>query len=106
MGRRLLLFDIYKQKLVLRASSDLLNSAVMSIHVDGPKIFLTQVFESFSLMKHNPKNKCFDLIGQDFIERFSVSSCVMDGDAGVLAGGDKYGNFYVSKMSESNSVCI
>jgi len=79
VGRKLMLFDIYKQKLVARAVGDLLSSPIVNIHVDGPKIFLTQIFESFSLVKHNPKNKCFDLIGQDFIDRFTVSSCLMDG---------------------------
>lgn len=79
VGRKLMLFDIYKQKLVPRAVSDLLSSPIITIHVDGPKIFITQVFESFSLLKHNPKNKCFDLIGQDFIDRFTVCSCLMDG---------------------------
>mgnify|MGYP000887076205 FL=1 len=102
VGRKLMLYDIYKQKLVVRAISDMLSSPICTIHVDEEKIFITQVYESFSLMKFNPKNKCFDLIGQDFIDRFTTCACLMDGEAGVMAGGDKFGNFYVSKMSESN----
>lgn len=57
-------------------------------------------------MKYNSKNKCYDIIGQYFIDRFTTSACLMDGEAGVMAGGDKFGNFYVSKMSESNSLYI
>ncbi len=99
VGRKLMLFEICKQKLVLRAISDTLSSPICSINVSEQKIFLTQVMESFSLMKINHKNKCLELVGQDFLDRFTTCSCLLDGEAGVMAGGDKFGNFFVSKMS-------
>lgn len=79
VDRRLMLFDIYKQKLVLRASSDLLTSPLCSINVYGQKIFLTQVMASFSLMRINYKTKCFETIGQDFLDRFTSCGCLLDG---------------------------
>lgn len=59
VDRKLMLFDIYKQKLVLRACSDLLSSPITSISVYGQKIFLTQVMSSFSVLRINHKTKCF-----------------------------------------------
>ena len=43
MGQNLCLYDIYRQKLVLRAMSDTLVSPVCTIHVNGQRIFVTQV---------------------------------------------------------------
>jgi hypothetical protein len=100
----LILFDIFKQKLVLRATSDTLASPVCSLHVCGQKIFLTQVMESFSLFKINHKSKSFDLIGQDFLERFTTCSCLIDEEVGLMAGADKFGNIFLSKMSESKDL--
>jgi splicing factor 3B subunit 3 len=101
VGTKLVLFDIYKQKLVLRATSDTLSSPINTINVHGQKIFLTQVTESFSLMRINHKTKCFELVGQDTLDRFTTCACLMDGEGGVMAGGDKFGNFFVSKSTES-----
>lgn len=76
--KKLMLFDIFKQKLIVRATSDTLDSPVCSLHVCGQKIFMTQIMESFSLLKINHKSKSFDLVGQDFLERFTTCSCLID----------------------------
>jgi splicing factor 3B subunit 3 len=101
VGHKLMLYDIFKQKLVERATSDKLSSPILSIHVEEQKIFLTQVSQSFTLMKIDHKTKFFELIGQDSLERFTTCACLMDGEAGLMAGGDKFGNFFVSKLTES-----
>lgn len=54
---------------------------------------------SFSLMKINHKDKCFEVVGQDAIDRFTTCACLMDGEGGLIAGGDKYGNFYISRIT-------
>ena len=99
VGQKLFLFDIYKQKLVARAISDKFLSPICTIHVNGQKIFITQRMESFTLLKVNHKNKCFDVIGQDSLSRFSVCACLVDGEGGLMAGGDKFGNFYASRLT-------
>lgn len=100
LGDKLVLFDIYKQKLIARAISDDLSSPVNTISIHGLKIFITQMTSSFSLMKINHKNKCFELIGQDAIDRFVTCSCLVDGEGGLMAGGDKFGNLFVSRITE------
>lgn len=101
VGNRMVLFDVFKQKLVERGSSDKLTSPILSIHVEGQKIFITQVTQSFTLMKIDHKTKFFEVIGQDSLERFTTCACLMDGEAGLMSGGDKFGNFFVSKLTES-----
>jgi hypothetical protein len=39
-------------------------------------------------------------VGEDILPRFVSCACLVDGDYGVIAGGDKFGNFFVSKLSE------
>jgi hypothetical protein len=55
---------------------------------------------SFTLFRHNPLNKIFEYVGEDILPRFISCACLIDGDYGVIAGGDKFGNFFVSKLSE------
>ena len=43
IGHRLVLYDIYKQKLIARAASDYLASPINTINVHGQMIFLTQI---------------------------------------------------------------
>ena len=39
------------------------------------------------------------MIGQDALGRFTTCACLMDGEGGLMAGGDKFGNFYISKAT-------
>jgi hypothetical protein len=54
----------------------------------------------------NHIEKSFDYIGEDILPRFISASYILDGNYGVIAGGDKFGNFFVSKFSESINYLI
>ena len=79
VGSKLMLYEIYKQKLVLRATSDGLGSPIVQIQIFGQKIFISQALQSFSLMKINHKTKSFEAVGHDILDRFSTCSCLLDG---------------------------
>jgi len=54
---------------------------------------------SFTLLRHNPLSKTFEYVGEDILPRFISTAHLIDGDYGVIAGGDKFGNFFISKLS-------
>lgn len=56
---------------------------------------------SFTLFRHNPQARTFEYVGEDILPRFVTAAQLVDGDYGVIAGGDKFGNLFVSKLSES-----
>jgi hypothetical protein len=105
VGRRLVLFEIYSSKLLLKAARLGLASFVNSISVEGEKIITSEVFNSFTVYRLNPVEKSFDYIGEDLLPRFLSTSFLLDGEYGVIAGGDKFGNFFISKFSES-TICF
>jgi hypothetical protein len=38
-------------------------------------------------------------LGEDYVDRFMTASHLLDGDYGVVGGADKFGNFFISKIS-------
>ena len=96
---KLTLFDIYPNKLVIKAQQTGYESPINNICCEGDKIFLTQLSKSFTLVRLNSKGKGFERLGEDYLDRFSLSAHMLDGDYGVVAGADKFSNFYVSKIS-------
>jgi len=59
VGKTLKMFDVSKNKLVLRADKGGLGSPINHICSEGEKIFTTQTMNSFTLFRHNPLNKTF-----------------------------------------------
>lgn len=99
VGKKLILFDIFASKLLIRAVRASLPSYLNSIVVEGEKIITSELFNSFTIYRLNSIEKTFDYIGEDILPRFISASFILDGNYGVIAGGDKFGNFFVSKFS-------
>ncbi len=83
-----------------------MSSMLSSIAVEGEKIVAAGVFHSFTVYRFNPLEKSFDYIGEDILPRFLSASHLLDGDYGVVAGADKFGNFFISKFNESKAFLI
>jgi hypothetical protein len=58
---------------------------------------LTETANSFQLLKQ--KGEMFNLLSDDILPRFVSCSNLIDPRAGIMAGGDKMGNFFISKVS-------
>ena len=57
---------------------------------------------SFTVLRLNMADKTFDYIGEDILPRYTTTTTLLDGEYGVMAGGDKFGTLFVSKFTESN----
>jgi hypothetical protein len=104
VGRKLIMYDIFGSKLLLRAVRPNLGSYLNNIAVEGEKIITSEVFNSFIVYRLNMPDKSFDYIGEDILPRFLSASHILDGNYGVIAGADKFGSFFVSKFSESKNI--
>lgn len=106
VGKKLILYEIFNSKLMLRAVRGGVTSYINNICVEGEKIITSEVSNSFIVYRLNSIEKSFDYVGEDILPRFLSTTCLLDGDYGVVAGGDKFGTFFVSKFSESNPKSI
>lgn len=62
--------------------------------------------DSFSLYRRDIANKTFDFIAEDILPRYVTVSTLIDADYGMLAGADKFGNLFVSKITNGNTLIM
>ena len=79
VGKKLMLFEIMAKKLVLLAVREDLRSLVQTISVEGEKIIISEVMNSFTVLRLNIIDKTFDYIGEDILPRYTTATALLDG---------------------------
>jgi len=102
VGNRLRLYDMGKQKLLRKCELRGLPTMVHSIHVISPsRIVVGDLAESFHYIKYQRQENSFVLFADDPAPRWLTAACVVD--ANTLAGADKFGNIFVTRLPQEVS---
>ena len=79
-----------------------LPTMVASIHVISPsRVVVGDLAESFHYIKYQRQENTFVLFADDVVPRWLTASCVLD--ANTLAGTDKFGNLFVTRLPQEVS---
>ena len=99
IGYMLRMYDIGKKQLLKKCEYKHLYMGVNNIYTYGERIFVTDLSDSFHLLKHKQRENQFVEIADDVLPRWITSAAVLDYH--TLVGADKFQNVFVCRLPES-----
>jgi len=104
VGKCLRLYDLGKLKLLRKCENKNFPTAIQSIAVYGDRIYVGDLCEAFQYVKYKKAEKQFYVFADNTAPRYLTSSCVIDYES--MAGADKFGNIFVSRLPPEVSATI
>lgn len=101
VGKLIRIYDIGMKKLLRKCENRGLPNAVMTIHTQGNRIIVGDGQESYHYLVYKPSENLMVIFADDVINRWITSTIQLDYD--TVAGGDKFGNFFVTRIPPSTS---
>jgi splicing factor 3B subunit 3 len=102
VGSCVRLFDMGKKRLLRKCDLRGLPTLVHSIHVISPsRLVVGDLAESFHYVKYQKQENTFVLFADDAAPRWLTASCALD--ANTVAGADKFGNIFVTRLPQEVS---
>lgn len=96
MGNFLRIYDMGKRKLLRKCENKNFPTTIQGIHVMADRIYVSDMCESFFLVKYNKAEKTLNIWADNNTPRYITSSVVVDYD--TVAAGDKFGNLFVARL--------
>lgn len=95
------LYDIGKKKLLHKCVNKKFSSWIQSVHVLGERIFVADATDSLSFVRYNSLTHDLECFASDSRPRWVTAACDLDYD--TIAGGDKFGNVFVCRLSSDSA---
>lgn len=96
VGGTLRMYDLGKKKLLRKCENSSFPSTIVDIKVQGTRLYVADQCESFHFVSFDDKQKQFTIYADTETPRYITASTVVDRD--TLAGADKFGNIFVSRL--------
>ena len=74
---------------------------VKTLHTVGDRIFVGDLQESFHFMRYKKSDNALYVYADDVVPRHVTTALPLDFD--TVAGGDKFGNFFITRLPASVS---
>ncbi|KAI8577471.1 hypothetical protein K450DRAFT_251826 [Umbelopsis ramanniana AG] len=96
VGKALRIYDVGKKKLLRKCETKSVPNAITSLHTQGDRIVIGDIQESviFAVYKHIDNR--IIVFADDTTPRWTTTSTMVDYD--TVAGGDKFGNFFINRL--------
>ncbi len=98
IGNLVRLYELGKKKLLKKCETKKLTSLVTGLSVNGQRIFISTMNESFHVLRYKPSENQLYLFADDFLTRWITCSAILDYD--TIAGCDKFENFFVYRLPQ------
>ncbi|KAF9585053.1 Splicing factor 3B subunit 3 [Lunasporangiospora selenospora] len=101
IGRALRIYDLGKRKLLRKCENRNIPNAIVTLHNQGGRIVIGDVQESVHYASYIPADNKIVIFADDKMSRWMTCSTMIDYD--TVAGGDKFGNFFVDRLPQKLS---
>ncbi|KAJ3101047.1 Splicing factor 3B subunit 3 [Phlyctochytrium planicorne] len=101
MGSILRIYDIGKKKLLRKCESKGFPNIIVSLHTQGHRIIVGDVQQSLHYSLYIPQDNKIYVFADDTQVRWITTSLMLDYD--TVAGGDKFGNVFVTRLAKEIS---
>jgi splicing factor 3B subunit 3 len=100
VGSVLRIYDLGKRKkqLLRKCEAKVVPNQIVNIAVDGERITVADVQESVFFVRYNRADNSLYVMADDIVPRWVTSQTLLDYN--TVAGGDKFGNIFVSRLPE------
>lgn len=97
VGNALRLYDFGKKKLLRKVENRNFPNFITTIHASGERIYVGDVQESFHFVRYKRDDGSMYIVADDVQPRHVSAALPLDYD--TMAGGDKFGNIFVQRLS-------
>ncbi|KAJ7644170.1 CPSF A subunit region-domain-containing protein [Roridomyces roridus] len=104
VGRALRLYDIGKQKLLLKAENKSFASTIMTLHTQGSRIVVGDMQHSLNFIAFKEHENRLLLVADDTQSRWTTCSTMLDYNTAIA--GDRFGNVFVNRLSPDVSAAV
>eukprot|EP01133_Synstelium_polycarpum_P001533 gene1533-1790_t len=101
VAHMLRLYEMGKKKLLRKCENKSLPNHIVSLHAQGDRVVVGDVQESFHFIKYKKVDNQLYVFADDTAPRFITASAMLDYD--TVAGADKFGNIFVTRLPASVS---
>ncbi|KAF9331167.1 Splicing factor 3B subunit 3 [Podila minutissima] len=101
VGKALRVYDLGKRKLLRKCESRAIPNCIVTLHNQGGRIVVGDVQESVHYASYLPTENKIVVFADDKAPRWISCSAMIDYD--TVAGGDKFGNFFVDRLPKKLS---
>jgi splicing factor 3B subunit 3 len=101
VGNTLRLYDFGKKKLLRKVENRNFPNFIKTIHAQGERIYVGDVQESFHYVRYKREDGSMYIVADDVQPRHVTAACPLDYD--TIAGGDRFGNVFVSRLAQDVS---
>ncbi|KAG0170726.1 Splicing factor 3B subunit 3 [Apophysomyces sp. BC1034] len=101
VGKSLRIYDLGKKKMLRKCESRSIPSQIVSLHTQGDRIVAADVQESVHYAVYKRSENRIAVFADDTAPRWTTATTMIDYD--TMSGGDKFGNFFVCRLSPQTS---
>lgn len=101
IGKILRLYDLGKKKLLRKIENKSFQNAIISLNVFGSRIIVGDQQDACQFVVYKPIENRLLVFADDIQQRWTTSSIMVDYE--TVAAGDKFGNFFVSRLPDGLS---
>ncbi|KAA1111956.1 pre-mRNA-splicing factor rse1 [Puccinia graminis f. sp. tritici] len=101
VGKALRIYDLGKKKLLRKVENKSFGSAIISLSVQGSRILVGDSQDSVSYAVYKPAENRLIVFADDVVPRWTTCATMVDYD--TVAGGDRFGNLWVSRLPKNVS---
>lgn len=100
VGSALRIYDLGKRKkqLLRKCEAKVVPNQIVNISVQGERIVVADVQESLFFVRYNRADNSLYVMADDIVPRWVTTQTMLDYN--TVAGGDKFGNVFVSRLPE------
>ncbi|CAG8605229.1 6855_t:CDS:10 [Paraglomus brasilianum] len=101
VGKALRIYDCGKRKLLRKCETKAIPNCVVGLHTQGNRIIVNDIQESIHYASYRPHDNRIIIFADDTTPRWVTTSVMVDYD--TIAGGDKFGNFFIDRLPSETS---
>ncbi|CAK4081804.1 unnamed protein product [Aphanomyces euteiches] len=96
VGKILRIYDLGKKKMLRKCENRNFTSHLVKLTTAGSRIYASDNNQSFHFIRYRADDNQLVIFADDFVPRFISASTLLDYD--TMAGGDKFGNVFVTRL--------
>ncbi|CAM9238590.1 unnamed protein product [Heterosigma akashiwo] len=96
VGKSLRVYDLGKKKLLRKCENKTFPTMITDIKVQGDRIYVSDMMESFHLVKYKRGDNSLAVFADDQVPRALSASCLLDYD--TVAGATKFGDVFTLRL--------
>jgi len=96
IGKSLRIYDMGKRKMLRKSENRSFPNYITQIHTQGDRIYVCDVQESVHFVKYKKSENQLFIFADEITPRWLTCTTVLDYD--TIAGGDKFGNIFISRL--------